>query len=546
MAFNIADLFEHAVETVPERTALIVGDLHQTYAGLDERANRLAHWLAGHGIGHGDHVGIYGLNSEPWVVAMLAAFKLRAVPINVNFRYVADELSYIFDNADLAALVFDQTFAPRVTEVIARTPRLRLLLAIDDGSGASLAELAASGREVVAFEDAVAAGKPERDFGPRDDGDHYVLYTGGTTGLPKGVIWRHEDVFYALGGGIDATTGERVADEWTLAEKAKRSDAALISLCAPPLMHGAAQWGTLRFFFEGNTVVFVPRFDPVAVWDAVDRNGVQAIFLTGDAMARPLIEALEAEPDRWDLSSLAAVSSSAAIFSPAVKQRFFDRFPNLILMDAIGSSETGHNGGVAVQPGEARGEGIGVSVQGLAGSVVLDDDLRPVEAGSGVVGRIARFGNIPVGYHKDPAKTAATFVTGPNGTRYAIPGDFARVEADGTITLLGRGSVCINSGGEKIYPEEVEGVLKEHPAVFDTVVVGTPDERWGQAVTAIVQPRPGADAPSLEELVEHCRGSIASYKAPRRLVVVSQVVRSPSGKPDYPWANRVAKEEVGP
>jgi len=536
MSLNIADLFEHAVDVVPDRTAIVVGEDRRTYAELDERANRLAHWFLDQGLTTGDHIGIYGLNSEAWVVAMLAAFKIRAIPINVNFRYVTDELTYLFDNADLVALVYDREYAPRIAEVRAAVPSLRHFVEIDDGTSGDSAGLPA-----IPFEDALAAGSPARDFGERSPDDLYVLYTGGSTGMPKGVMWRQEDVWYALGGGIDAYTGEPLDDEYGQSKQAAQSAAPLVSLCCPPLMHGAAQWGTLRFLFEGNTLVFIPKFSAAEVWRLVEREHVATLSITGDAMARPLIEWLDANPDTYDVSSIVAVASSAAVFTPSVKARFFNRFPNLILVDAIGSTETGHNGIAMASAGDEHKEGIGLTVKGLTGSVVLDDDLVPVEPGSGVVGLLARGGNIPLGYYKDEAKTAATFVTSAAGVRYAIPGDFAKVEADGTITLLGRGSVCINSGGEKIYPEEVEGAVKSHPAVFDAIVVGVTDERWGQSVAAVIQLREGAEAPDVAGLADHCRTTIAGYKVPRRVVVVEEVVRSPSGKPDYPWAKATAE-----
>lgn len=537
MSFNIADLFEHAVDVVPDRMALIVGDVERTYTQLDERANRLAHRFLADGIGTGDHIGIYGINSEPWVVAMLAAFKISAVPININYRYVADELLYLFDNAELVALVHDRTYAPLIEDVRDKVPSLTRFYVVEDGSEADTEALGS-----VRFEAALASGAPTRPDVTRSPDDLYVLYTGGTTGMPKGVMWRQEDVFYALGGGVDAYTGQEVEGEYSLAEKAQASAAPLISLCIPPLMHGAAQWGTMRFLFEGNTVVLIPRFGADEVWDTIERRGVQTITITGDAMGRPLIEALDATPDHWDVSSLFVVASSAAVFSPSVKARFLARFPGLILVDAIGSTETGHNGMATIGEHDTKREGIGVTVKGYEGSVVLDEELRPIVPGSGVVGMLARGGHIPLGYFKDEVKTAATFVMGADGIRYAIPGDFATVESDGTITLLGRGSVCINTGGEKVYPEEVEGVVKSHPAIFDAVVVGIPDDRWGQRVAAVVQLREGVDAPGVDELVDHCRSMLAGYKLPRSLVLVDEVVRSPSGKPDYPWAKRVAED----
>jgi acyl-CoA synthetase (AMP-forming)/AMP-acid ligase II len=287
------------------------------------------------------------------------------------------------------------------------------------------------------------------------------------------------------------------------------------------------------------------RFDAHEVWRMVERERINNVSITGDAMARPMIEALEdlGGPDALDLSSLFVLASTAAIFSPTVKDRYLDAFPNLLIVDAIGSSETGANGMRMVGKGDTQNKGGGPTVQAARDAVVLDEELREVEPGSGQQGRLARRGNVPVAYYKDPEKSAATFVTGANGSRYALAGDMAILEADGTITLLGRGSQCINSGGEKIFPEEVESALKAHPAVFDAIVVGVPDERWGQRVAAVVQPRDGA-APTLEDLDAHCRGYVAGYKVPRELHLVAEVVRSPSGKPDYPWAGKVARGEI--
>jgi acyl-CoA synthetase (AMP-forming)/AMP-acid ligase II len=423
-------------------------------------------------------------------------------------------------------------------------PLLRHLIHVEDGSEVDVDDtLAQLGS--LPFEDAMASGSPDRDFPERSADDHYVLYTGGTTGMPKGVVWRHEDVFFALGGGIDAYTNERVADEWTLAEKAKLVDAPLRTLNLPPLMHGAAQWAFLRFAFEGNLVVMLRRFDAAEVWRTIERERINNVSITGDAMARPMIEALDdlGGPDALDLSSLFVLASTAAIFSPTVKDRYLDAFPNLMIIDAIGSSETGSNGMRMVAKGDTQNKGGGPTVQAARDAVVLDEDLNEIEPGSGKQGRLARRGNVPVAYYKDEQKSAETFVVGANGSRYALAGDMAILEADGTITLLGRGSQCINSGGEKIFPEEVEAALKAHPAVFDAIVVGVPDERWGQRVAAVIQARGGA-APTLEDLAAHCRGYVAGYKVPRELHLVAEVVRSPSGKPDYPWATKVARGEI--
>ena len=536
MEANLADLFEFAADTFSDREYLVAEGKRRTYAEMEARANRLAHHLAEHGVGRGDHVGIYALNSVEWVESLWAIFKLRAVWININYRYVADELRYIFDNADLVGLIHAREFAPQVAEVSDVLGRLRFSLAIDDGSGNPDPR-----SDSIDYEKAIASQSDQRDFAPRSPDDRYILYTGGTTGMPKGVVWRHEDVFYALGGGIDALTNEKVADPGDLTRNGSKVDP-LTFLPTAPLMHGASQWGVMGQSFRGNRIVLMSRFDPKQVWDLVAKERVNSLFITGDAMARPLVEALDQPGASYDTSSLISLSSTAAVFSPSVKEDFFRHFPNIVMTDSVGSSEGGANGVSYVARGATAMKG-GPTVKRLQGTVVLDDEGAIVQPGSGVVGRVARSGNIPLEYYKDPAKTAETFVV-VEGVRYAIPGDSATVEADGSITLLGRGSVSINSGGEKIYPEEVESALKSHPAVFDATVVGTPDERWGQKVTAVVQFREGADA-TLDELQDHCRSKIAGYKVPRQLHVVDTIQRSPSGKPDYQWAKGVALSSAG-
>jgi acyl-CoA synthetase (AMP-forming)/AMP-acid ligase II len=519
MAWNLADLIEHVVDSVPDRVALIVGDRTETYAELEENANRLAHHLAAHGVGEGDHVGIYAYNSHEFIETMFAAYKLRAVPINVNYRYVEAELRYLFDNADLVALVHDERFRDRINAVRDSLPMLRHTVAIGTDE----------------YANALAAGAPDRDFGPRSDDDIYILYTGGTTGMPKGVVWRQEDVLCVLGGLVDFDTGERIADEWKFAKAAAATPDVNLGIVIAPLMHGAAQWGVLNGLINGRTNVMLAKFDPHEVWIAVDRHQITTLSITGDAMGRPLIEALE--EGGYEASSLVTVASTAAVFSATVKQRYLERFPNLIIADAVGSTETGYNGVRVIVRGGEEKPGLPTVRMG-PDTVVLDDDMNIVEAGSGVIGRMARGGNVPLRYHKDPERSAATFVT-VEGRRYSVSGDYAVVESDGTMTLLGRGSVCINSGGEKIYPEEVEAALKAHDAVFDAVVVGVPDERWGERVAAIIETRPGSTI-TLEELDAHARQHIAGYKVPRELHVVDKIERSPSGKPDYPWAKRIA------
>ncbi len=528
MALNIADLFEHAVDAVPERLAIACGDNQVTYRELEERSNQLAHCLSGSGVGPGDHVGVYGRNSIELVEALLACYKLRAIPVNVNYRYVEAELRYLFSEAELKGLVFDRQFADKVAALLPDYPDMRAVLAIEDGSGADLPAGA------VGFAAAIAAEPTERDFGERSPDDIYMLYTGGTTGYPKGVLWRHEDVWRTLGGGIDFASGERLADEWEQIGRGTAGPTGMVRLATAPLIHGSAQWSTLPALFGGDTVVLMPQFDPHEIWRAVQRHRVNTIVMVGDAMARPLIEAYEKE--QYDASSVIAVSSNGSIFSATVKDQYLRLLPNVVITDAIGSSETGFTGLGFVSAGTKKAEGPTVTAG--PSTIVIDEHNRPV--GPGEIGRIARGGHIPLGYFKDPVKTAALFAE-VDGVRYAVPGDFARVEEDGTITLLGRGNTCVNTGGEKVFPEEVEGALKSFGSVFDAMVIGVPDELLGQRVAALVQPREGHDV-DLAALDAHLRTQIAGYKVPRSVWIVEEIGRTPAGKADYRWARRYAEE----
>jgi acyl-CoA synthetase (AMP-forming)/AMP-acid ligase II len=525
MALNFADLFEHAADTFGDRVAIACGDRQVTYAELEERTNRLAHHLASAGVGPGDHVGLYARNSIEAVETLIAACKLRAAAVNINYRYVENELRYMFEDADLAALIYDRQLAPVVAAAADAAPGLRTRLEIDDNTEKN-AENAENG-----YDAALAAASPERDFGPRSNDDVYIIYTGGTTGYPKGVMWRHEDIWRTLAGGIDFVTGVPLEDEWDQARKGEDSGE-FVKLCAAPLIHGNAQVAALAGLFVGETIVLLPAFDADEVWRAVERRAVNVMVIIGDAMARPLVEAFLAGD--YDASSLVAVSSSAALFSPAVKDACAKALPDVVITEAIGSTETGFAGISFVSAGEPHRGGPTVTA---GPDVIVIDDEGGV-AGPGQVGRLARGGHVSLGYYKDPERTAAMFAE-VNGKRYSVPGDLARVEDDGTITLLGRGNTCVNSGGEKVFPEEVEGALKSHPDVFDALVIGVPDERLGQRVAALVQLRPGA-APDLDALQVHVRGQLAGYKVPRSIWLADSIRRSVSGKADYAWAHQHA------
>ena len=521
MALNIADLFEHAADAFGDRLAVACGERALTYRELEARTNRLAHHLAGIGVRAGDHVGLYAANSIEALETLLAACKLRAAPVNINYRYAENELRYLVADSDPAVLVHQRQFGPLVAAVAGAAPGLRGTVVIEDGSDADLGGGAG-------YEAALAGGSPERDFGPRSSDDVYMIYTGGTTGYPKGVMWRSEDIWRTLGGGIDFVTGEALPDEWEQSRRGQ-AGAGLVKLCAAPLIHGNAQVAALAGLFAGETVVLLPKFDASEIWRAVERRKVNVLVIIGDAMARPLIDALR--EGSYDISSLVALSSSAALFSPAVKDACSAALPDVFITEAIGSTETGFAGlGVVAAGAEHRG---GPTVRPGPDVLVLDEAGRPV--GPGDVGRLARGGHVPLGYYKDPAKTAQMLVE-VDGKRYAVPGDWARIEPDGSVTLLGRGNTCVNTGGEKVFPEEVEGALKSHPDVFDALVIGIPDERLGQGVAALVQPREGA-ALDLAALESHLRGQIAGYKIPRSVWVVGVIGRTVSGKADYAWAH---------
>jgi len=530
--FNIADLFECVADTVPAREAVVCGARRCTYREVDERSTRLAHVLRDLGAAHGTHVGCYLSNSIAHVETMLACYKLRAVAVNVNTRYVDDELAYLFADADLVGVVHDAAGRERVARVAGPMPGV-FTLDVDD----------------MSYESALAGASAARDLGPRSGDDHYVLYTGGTTGLPKGVVWRQEDIFFtAFGGGnpggppitSPAEIAASVVDNPAQRLRAFLGDepgpAQFVSLALGPLMHASGQWSAFGTLLGGGKVVLYdePHVDMTHVLDLIERERVNAMNLVGDASARPLLDALAADPARWDTSSLRLLGSGGSIMSGDAKAALLDALPAVLaIVEGIGSSES---------PAQAvaltlRSGAVAPSLTFAAKpeTMVVDDDLQPVARGSGIVGRLATRGRVPLGYYKDEVRSARTFVQ-IDGARWSLPGDMATIDADGTVHLLGRGSMCINTGGEKVYPEEVEAALKTHDAVADAVVMGGPDPKWGQQVVAIVAAADAEKPPDLDSLQQHCRTKLAGYKLPRALFLVPEISRTPAGKADYAWA----------
>ena len=541
-SWNFADVWEVAADELPEAPALTFGGATRTWRELDQRADNVARWLLADGAAHQDKVALYLFNCPEYLEASFAAYKVGLVPINTNYRYADDELVYLWDNADTVTVVFHGTFVDRI-EGIRHRVGVRSWLWVDDGT-ASCPEWATPYEEAAG-----TTGQPAPDGShrrvqapwPRTPDDLHMLYTGGTTAMPKGVMWRQDDLFARLnGGGLRRYPSDGTVDDVRALLSSQGPGQTVLPAC--PLMHGTGAFTAMECLSEGGRVVLLPsrQFDPAELLDTIEAERVNSLIMVGDAFGKPILAALDAEPGRWDLSSLFAIISSGVMWSEPTKLGLLRHHPGMILVDAFSSSEALGMGTSVSSAAEAAGTArftLGPEVR------VLDPEGRDVEPGSGTAGVLALGGRIPLGYYKDEAKSAATFRV-IDGVRYSVPGDWAEVGADGTIRLLGRGSVCINTGGEKVYPEEVEEVVKTLAGVVDAVVVGVPDERFGEAIVAVVQLAPDADVDEAA-VVEWVKGRLSGFKAPRRVRFVETIGRSPSGKVDYARHRSEATDWLG-
>jgi 3-oxocholest-4-en-26-oate---CoA ligase len=540
--FTVPAIAQAVAATLGDRDLLIQGDKRFSYAQTIERSNRLASYLhsrglgchtersglAGHEVGQ-DLLGLYAYNGNEFVESLLGAFAARVAPFNVNYRYVKSELQYLLADSGATALVYHAAFAPRVAEVLPDLPKLRVLIQIADDSGNDLVHGA------VDYDSIVGSSPAEPPPVQHSPDDLYVLYTGGTTGMPKGVLWRQHDIFMTSFGGRTLMTGEPAGSVGEIVERLTPGPGTKL-MVLPPLIHGAAQWSVMTALTTGQSVVFpsiVDHLDAEDVVRTIERERVSVVTVVGDAMARPLLAAIEKEIA--DVSSLAVIANGGALLTPYVKQRLIEALPNVIVVDGVGSSETGAQ---MHHMSASGGVSTGTFNAGPDAFVAAEDLSSILPRGHDGIGWLAQRGYIPLGYKGDAAKTAATFPV-IDGVRYAVPGDRARHREDGTIELLGRDSVTINSGGEKIFVEEVEIAIASHPAVADVVVAGRPSERWGQEVVAIVALTDGAQA-GADELVAHAAQSLARYKLPKAIVFRPVIERSPSGKADYRWAREQA------
>ncbi|WP_132993026.1 AMP-binding protein [Gordonia zhaorongruii] len=539
MKFNLADVFETVADAVPDRVMLSYEGDNYTYPEMDALINQVAHMFVAHGIGHDDNVALFLKNSVEHVTSLIGLLKVRASPVNVNYRYTDAELEYIFENSDSKAIVVElPEHQASVARLMAKLPELTTVFVIGEVS-AELREAAAAldGRtvEVVDFAEHTSA-STERDFEPRNGEELYLLYTGGTTGYPKGVMWQHDDFFRKPISGGNPYGDPRESLEHLAAEV--KNFPSLAFLIAAPLMHGAASYSLFTFLSLGGRLIIERDFDAEKIVRNIGRDQTQIVLIVGDAMGAPLADELEKQKDTADLSSLFSIASGGAIWSQSVRDRLVAVKPELLLRDNFGASESGNDGEIMLD------ENGNLKVPPTPRMMVVDELFERVETPN-QPGYIARVGNIPLGYYKDPEKTARTFPTMADGTRISVLGDMGYVTEDGSIVFLGRGSQCINTGGEKVYAEEVEAALHGHPAIADALVVGVADEKYGQSVAAVARLEDGMEEPTLEDVQEFCRQTLARYKVPRTVVFVDEVKRTPAGKADYKWAKTAASRPVG-
>jgi acyl-CoA synthetase (AMP-forming)/AMP-acid ligase II len=521
--WNFADVWEVIAEQIPDAPALVHGDRHITWSEFDRRANGVAAALLDGGAVEQDKVAQYLYNAPAYIESMFASFKAGLVPINTNYRYQDDELVYLWDNADCVAVVFHGAFTDTIERIRDRVPRIATWLWVDDGDGLCP-------EWATPYEEAANSHDDQRVVAPWGrSGDQLLMtYTGGTTGMPKGVMWRQDDLFRNLVAQLNPLYRDAEADPEMVRDQVKSPG--MVGMAACPLMHGTGLYTQLIILSLGGSSVTLTsrRLDVEEMFDTIERERVNQIAIVGDSFGKPMVRALDEHPHRWDLASLFLVASSGVMWSEANKQALLEHQPNLILIDVFSSSE-------ALGMGQSISSGASASstasFQLGENTIVITDDGRRVEPGSGEIGRVAVGGFQPIGYYKDPEKTAATFIEF-EGKRYSCPGDYAMVEADGQLTLLGRGSVVINTGGEKVFPEEVEEVLKTHPGVRDAVAVGVPDDKFGEVVAAVIEPSGDEDVPA-EQLIAHVRTKLANYKAPKYVFRVQTIGRAPNGKVDY-------------
>ncbi len=536
--FNFADLWEYCAEVRADQRAQVHGDTTLSWIDFDRRANGVAQTMLDAGVGEQDKVAQYLYNCPEYMQGVFASFKAGLVPVNTNYRYADAELLYLWDNSDAAVVMFHGTFVPTIERIRAQCPKVKLWLHVDDGTEPCP-------DWATAWETAAATPTEGPVSGPwgRSGAHRWFLYTGGTTGMPKGVMWSQASLVNLATRHLETPLENENSDlDGWRAFIVESGPAASVQLPAAPLMHGTGQISALRHLTGGGCVVTMPnrKLDPVAILDTCEREGVTSLVIVGDAFARPIADALDESPDRWDLSAMQTMTSSGVMWSQPVKERLINRIPQLIIFDSLGSSEAV---GMGASHSSAGNVGQTAAFELGPSAVVIREDGELVQPGSGDIGRVGVQGVMPVGYYKDEVKTAATFPT-INGVRYSLPGDFATVEADGSVTLLGRGSVCINTGGEKVFPEEVEEVLKMHESIVDAIAIGIPDERFGQTIAVVVEPVASAVIDETD-VIDFVKERLASYKAPRRVLTTESLTRAPNGKIDYKKWTGFAKEQLG-